>query len=89
MSEVAVELHSSYLSHPDGDTAITQLHPQLSQPSVTVTEFEPGSSLPVREARRPCLYRQLAALREQIADHTGGVVTVEVAARALERVVSA
>jgi hypothetical protein len=82
--ELALELHSSYLGHPDGETAISHLQLRPGEPPLTVTERRPGVSMPVREARRLCLYDHLAALRE--LEHTGKPVSVEVADQALERV---
>jgi hypothetical protein len=81
--ELAVELHSSYLGHPDGETAVSHLQLRPGEPPATVAELQPGGSMPVREARRLCLYDHLAALQELVADTTGEAVTVEVAERAL------
>jgi hypothetical protein len=85
--ELAVELHSSYLGHPDGETTVTHLQLQPSETPVTVAELQSGRSMPVREARRLCLYDHLAALRQLVTDAAaGGAVTVDVADRALELV---
>jgi hypothetical protein len=84
--ELAVELHSSYLGHPDGETAVTHLQLQPEEPPATVAELQPGRAMPVREARRLCLYDHLAVLRQLVADATGAPVTVEVADQALELV---
>ena len=51
-----------------------------------MTSERPGAELPVREARRLCLYDHLAALRQLIADATGQPVAVDVADQALEQV---
>lgn len=83
---LAVELHSSYLGHPDGETAVSHLQLRPGEPPATVAELEPGRSLPVREGRRLCLYDHLAALRELLADEAGAQVSVEVAERALDLV---
>jgi hypothetical protein len=56
---------------------------RLGQPPATVASERPGAELPVREARRLCLYDHLAALRELIADATGRPVAVDVADQAL------
>jgi hypothetical protein len=84
--EHALELHSSYLGHPDGDTAISHLQLRPGTAPLTITHQRPGASLPVREARRLCLYDHLAALRDLVAEHTGGSATVDVADQALELV---
>jgi hypothetical protein len=81
--ELALELHSSYLGHPDGDTAVSHLQLRAGETPHTGTDQRPGAALPVREARRRCLYDHLAALRELVADHTGQPASVEVADQAL------
>jgi hypothetical protein len=84
--ELAVELHSSYLGHPDGETAVSHLQLRPAEPPATVADLQPGPSLPVREARRLCLYDHLAVLRELVADEADAQVSVEVAERALDLV---
>jgi hypothetical protein len=81
--ELAVELHSSYLGHPEGDSAIAHLQLQPGERPTTVTELQPGHALPVREHRRLCLYDHLAALRQLVTDASGGTATVDVADNAL------
>jgi hypothetical protein len=83
---LALELHSSYLGHPDGDTAVSHLQLRPGEAPLNVTDQRPGAWLPVREARRLCLYDHLAALRELIAEHTNEPVSIEIADQALERV---
>jgi hypothetical protein len=84
--ELAAELHSSFLGHPDGTTAIAHLQLRRGQPPVTLAGERGGAELPVREGRRLCLYDHLAVLRELVADATGLAATVEVADQALELV---
>jgi hypothetical protein len=84
--ELAAELHSSYLGHPDGTTAIAHLQLRPGEPPVTLAGQRGGAELPVREGRRLCLYDHLAALRELVSDATGLAATVEVADQALELV---
>ena len=86
VTELAAELHSSYLGHPDGRTAVAHLQLRPGEPPATVASERPGTELPVREARRLCLYDHLAALRQLIADATGQRVAVDVADEALELV---
>ncbi len=81
--ELAVELHSSYLGHPDGESAIAHLQLQPGKSPETFTELQPGRALPVRENRRLCLYDHLAMLRQLVTDAAGGTVTVDVADQAL------
>lgn len=86
MPELAAELHSSYLGHPDGHTAVAHLQLRAGSPPITLTSERPGAELPVREARRLCVYDHLAVLREVVADATGQPVAVDVADQALELV---
>jgi hypothetical protein len=46
--ELALELHSSYLGHPDGDTAVSHLQLRPGEQPLTITDHHPGRSLPVR-----------------------------------------
>jgi hypothetical protein len=87
--ELAAEVHSSYLGHPDGDTLVAHLELRPGEPPRTVTAEHPGAGLPVREVRRLCLYDHLAVLRSVVADATGKDTTVDVADQALELVDSA
>ena len=75
-----------YLGHPDGQTAVAHLELRPGQPPATVTDERPGAELPVREARRLCLYDHLAELRQLVADATGEPVAVDLADQALELV---
>ena len=50
---------------------------------VTTSELRPGHEMPVREARRLCLYEHLAELRRPIAEATSKDATVDVADQAL------
>jgi len=84
--ELAAELRSSYLGHPDGHTAVAHLRLRLGEPPVTVAGERSSAELPVREARRLCLYDHLAALRQLVADATRKDASVDVADQALELV---
>ena len=86
MPELAAELHSSYLGHPDGNTAVAHLQLRPGAPPLTIASERAGAHLPVREARRLCLYDHLAALRELVAEATGEQASVEVADQALDLV---
>jgi hypothetical protein len=81
--ELATELHSSYLGHPKGHTVVAHLQLRPGEPPVTLASEPAGAELPVREARRLCLYDHLAVLRELVAEATGKDATVDVADRAL------
>jgi len=82
--ELAAELHSSYLGHPDGATAVTHLQLRPREAPHTLTSERPGAELPVREARRLCLYDHLAELRQLVTDATGLPAGVEVPDQALD-----
>jgi hypothetical protein len=84
--ELAAELHSCYLGHPDGDTAVTHLHLRPDEAPLTLTSERAGAELPVREARRLCLYDHLAELRRLVTDATGLPARVEVPDHALDLV---
>lgn len=84
--ELALELHSSYLGHPNGDTAVSHLQLRPGEQPFTTTDQRPGTSMPVREARRLCLYDHLAALRDLLAEHTSQPVSVDIGDKALELV---
>jgi hypothetical protein len=84
--ELALELPSSYLGHPDGETAIAHLPLQPGQPPTVTSEQRPGLALPVRDARRLCLYDHLEALRALVAEHTQASVGIEIADQALQLV---
>jgi len=81
--ELATELHSSYLGHPDGKTAVAHIRLQPAGPPVSTSELRPGYEVPVRETRRVCLYDHLAVLRELVGDATGKDATVDIADQAL------
>ena len=83
VDELAAELHSSYLGHPDGKTAVAHVRLQPGASPVTTSELCPGYEMPVREARRLCLYDHLAVLRELVADATGKDATLDVADQTL------
>jgi hypothetical protein len=84
--ELAVELHSSYLGHPDGQTAVAHLELRPGEPPATMASESPGAELPVREARRLCLFDHIAELRGLVADATGKDTTVDIADQALDLV---
>jgi hypothetical protein len=82
--ELAAELHSSYLGHPDGYTAVSHLQLRPGEAPHTLTSERPGAELPVRQARRLCLYNHLAELRQLVTDATGLPAGVEVPDQALD-----
>ena len=84
---LGIELHSSYLGHPDAGGSIAshlQLGPDLN-PSTWV-ETHAAHELPVSTARRRCLYDHLLQLQELLTGLDGTRVTVELADDALELV---
>jgi hypothetical protein len=84
--QLAAELHSSYLGHPDGNTAVAHLQLRPGEPPITLMSRRPGADLPVREDRRLCLYDHLAILRELVSDIAGQAATVDLDEQALELV---
>jgi hypothetical protein len=85
--DVAVELHSSYLGHPDGaESVATHLALEPGAAPRTWTERHLATELPVADERQRCLYDHLAELAELVASHTGGEVTIDVADAAIETV---
>jgi hypothetical protein len=75
---------AGYLGHPHGHTAVTHLRLRPGEAPATLASERPGAELPVREARRLCLYDHLATLRELLADATQAPVALELAESALE-----
>ncbi len=85
--DVAVELHSSYLGHPDGaESVATHLALEPRAAPRTWTKRHPGGELPVGDERQRCLYDHLAQLQELVANVTAGEVTIDVADAAIETV---
>ena len=85
--ELGVELHSSYLGHPDAEVstiATVRLRPGV-RPEVT-SELRDAADLPVREARRRCLLDHLAELRDLVAEASESEVSIEFADEAAELV---
>ena len=81
---LGIELHSSYLGHPDAEAAVSHLALAPGRAPTTTTELQPGAELPVAEARRRCLYDHLAQLHQQLTELSARPVQVELADRALE-----
>ena len=82
---LGIELHSSYLGHPDAGESIAshlQLGPDLSPR--TWTETHPSDRLPVSEARSRCLYDHLFELQQLLGHQSNGEITVELTDQALE-----
>ena len=75
--ELGVELHSSYLGHPDSEAAVSHLALRPDSAPATATELQPGAELPVGEERRRCLYSHLAQLQCLLEDATAGHVTID------------
>ena len=83
---LGVELHSSYLGHPDAAEALAS-HLALAPDTDprTWSSTHRGTELPVSEARRRCLYDHALELQELLAGHESArAVAVELADAALE-----
>ena len=84
---LGIELHSSYLGHPDAGQSIAshlQLGPDLNPH--TWAETHPAGELPVSAARRRCLYDHVLELQELLTAAADDEITVELADEALELV---
>jgi len=82
---LAVELHSSYLGHPDADEALaSHLGLAPNHDPLTWSTTHRGTELPIADARRRCLYDHVLELQELLG--AGGDVTVELSDEALELV---
>jgi hypothetical protein len=81
---IGVELHSSYLGHPDAAEALAS-HLCLAPDSdpFTWSTAHRGAELPVADARRRCLYDHALCLQQQLSEHSGAEVTVELPDEAL------
>ncbi len=87
VAELGVELHSSYLGHPDaGVSTVATLRLRPGAAPEIKSELRDADALPVREARRRCLLDHLHELRDLVADATGGDVSVDFADEAAELV---
>lgn len=88
---LGVELHSSYLGHPDADEALaTHLGLAPESEPLTWSATHRGAELPVADARRRCLYDHALELQELLTgDESARAVTVELPDGALELVDSA
>ena len=84
---LGIELHSSYLGHPDAAEALAS-HLSLAPDSdpFTWSSAHRGAELPVADARRRCLYDHALELQQLLGEHSGGAVTVELPDEALELV---
>lgn len=81
---LGVELHSSYLGHPDSDTAVSHLQLGADTMPYTHAELVPYSHLPVAEERRGCLYHHLAELQRVLEQDGARQVAIEFADEAIE-----
>lgn len=87
LSDRAVQLHSSYLGHPDADqTSAAHLLLAPAGPPRQWTVGHDAATLPVAHGRRYCLLDHLAVLAEQLREVTELQVEVDVAASALDAI---
>jgi len=85
VAELALELHSSYLGHPDAPQSYaTHLELAPGQGPETWPEAHFGEEMPVGEERQRCLLDHLVKLRELLVRHTDGEVTIDLADAAIE-----
>lgn len=89
LPDLAIELHSSYLGHPDaGETHATHL--ELAPDRPPETRFAPhgGGDMPVADERQRCLYDHLAQLQRLLESRTAHQVAISVPDAALVTVES-
>jgi len=83
--ELALELHSSYLGHPEApESYATHLELAPGQGPEAWPEAHFGEQMPVAEERQRCLLDHLVKLRELLVRQTEGQVTIELADTAVE-----
>jgi hypothetical protein len=82
-----VQLHSSYLGHPDAErtSAAHLLLAPARRPRQWSIEHDPAT-MPVAHARRRCLLDHLAVLADQLRDLTALDVLLDVPADALDQI---
>lgn len=85
LPDLGVQLHSSYLGHPDAEHSASHLWLASGGPRRWSIEHR-AQKLPVAHARRDCLLGHLAVLADQDRGATNDEVNVEVAADALDQV---
>lgn len=85
--DLALELHSSYLGHPDAaETVASHLELRPERIPETWSERHFAGDLPVADDRQRCLYDHLAQLQQCVGSATGAEVTIDVADAAIETV---
>ncbi len=86
-TSLALELHSSYLGHPDAPETIAS-HLQLApdQTPLAWAEPHPAGELPVAHDCRRCLYDHAVELQQLLGETYGGEIRVELPDAALELV---
>jgi hypothetical protein len=87
LPSLGLELHSSYLGHPDAPETIAS-HLQLApdQTPLAWAESHFAGALPVAHDRRRCLYDHALELQRLVGDTRGGEIRVELPDAALELV---
>lgn len=86
VAEYGVELHSCYLGQRQaGYLATSHLAIVTGQPARVFCAPDDSAATAVGEQRRDCLLHHFEQLRVLLAGASGGVVTIEVVAAALER----
>ena len=85
VAELALELHSSYLGHPDApESYATHLELAPGRGPETWPEAHFGHEMPVADERQRCLLDHLAQLRELLVRQTEGQVTIDLPDTAVE-----
>jgi hypothetical protein len=87
LPDEGMQLHSSYLGHESAEcsSASHLLIAPAGGPRLWTVEHDPAN-LPVMYARRRCLLDHLAVLADELRQHTGHRVQLDVPPDALEQV---
>jgi len=66
IGDLGVQLHTTYVGHPDAETAIAELFIAPGPATSTSTRSAAVGELPVSHARELCLYDLLLSLRDRL-----------------------
>lgn len=68
IGDLGVQLHSTYVGHPDAETQIAELLIEPRSGATTSNRTAVAGELPVSFARGLCLYDHLHALRDKLEE---------------------
>ena len=82
LGDLGVQLHSTYVGHPDAETQIAELLIEPGSAASTSSRIAVAGELPVSFARELCLYDHLHSLRDKLEDAGFHEISIEVPERA-------